>query len=141
MEHDPFGKPVSTFPDDALADGTGRSGLLSVSQGSNQRPHGHKDDDQRPHGPERRARFVCLRGEIGREVQKSADDITIEQHAGEQKRGLVQHVKEAGHQEKRNILEVIELDAPDAVDVLVGFKLLWIGKRIEQVFRKSSGGR
>ena len=60
----------------------------SVSQGSNQRPDSHKDDDQGAYGPERRTRFVRLSGEICREMQKSRNDVTIEEQAREQERWL-----------------------------------------------------
>jgi hypothetical protein len=67
-----------------------------------QYPSGHEDDYQRADRPERGTRFVRLSGEIcrtnvvpelcgsilSREVQKSGNDVTIEEQACEQERWL-----------------------------------------------------
>src|SRR5271170_3555824 len=84
---------------------------------------------------------MTLRCEVGRKVQQPRNDIAIEEPSRDQKRWVGQDKEKAGGEKKRQVLEVIQLDSPDALDALNRLELLWVGLRIEgrlpDVFRRA----
>ncbi len=74
-------------------------------------------------------------------MQKPGNDTPVEEQARGEERRLRQHVEETGHQEKWNILQVIELDAADTVDILMGSSCFGLGAGLNGVLRKSSTER
>src|SRR6266700_25569 len=91
-----------------------------------QGPTGNEAKDERAYGPECGAHFMGLRSEIGRKVQQPRHNISIEKDASEQERWPGRDEKKRGNQEERQVLQVIQLNAPNTLNALVGRKLLWI---------------
>jgi hypothetical protein len=57
-------------------------------------------------------------------VQQPRHNISIEKDASEQERRPGQDEKKASDQEERQVLQVIQLNAPNTLNALVGRKLL-----------------
>ena len=76
------------------------------------------------------------RGEIGGKVQESRHDVSIEKHAREQQRGIRQDEEKTGDEEERQVLQVVQVNSPDALDGLVRFELLRIRRGVERRFLK-----
>jgi hypothetical protein len=78
-------------------------------------------------------------GEIGDDVQEPRHHVAVEEHLREQQRWLGKDEEKAGDEEERQVLQVIQLDSPDALDAVVGLELLRIGLGVQAVFLMSSG--
>ena len=113
----------------------------SRSQRGHECPAGDEDQDERTQAPERGAGFVIARAKIRGEVKQAGHDETVQQDAREHQRRPAQHEQQSGHEEIRQALQVILLDAPNPLDSFVGTGLRGIGFRIEQrlarVFRRT----
>jgi hypothetical protein len=82
-----------------------------------------------------------LRAEISGKMEQARRDKAVEQPPRQQQRRIGQYKEETGGQKVRQTFEIIELDAADAVDVLVGSSCFWFGSGLSAVFLTSSGER
>ena len=84
----------------------------------------HVDDNQRTNSVEGCPNFVCLPCRISDEVCRAGDDEPIHQELGKDERGICQHEQQSGDPERRNVFEVIAMQAARAINVVINFKLI-----------------
>lgn len=73
-----------------------------------------------------------LRGEVRREVQQARYHVAVEQDPRLKQRRVGKDEQQASDEEERQVLQVVHLDTPDALDALVGQQLLGIRAGVER---------
>jgi hypothetical protein len=78
-----------------------------------------------------------LRRQISGKMQQAEDDVAVECEAGDEKRRRSENVKQSGGEKERDVLDMVALNAPEALDPVVGGELarvrLGIERRLAQI--------